>query len=831
MRGEIQQAYYGERGGGHRLLDATTPDDPIFQRLAGTTDHLSAPERGLHWEPYVSGYPFHGRYVLARTFAGRVTTRAGWAFTHVLVLEAKDVAGYADLRPLLNLLATVPEPGDVRPLVIPESATPAFEPPNGRIGAAVQQLLERAPNRRPVVWLGQDGFEDLLARVWAGLWPEARAQFSFRSAFKPDDADRGDTVLFSTPLSQAGRWTGFPLVRVDASHAELSPAEALLAGSPSPLIHRITEFALPGDDLRTLRQVEAIDADLRDLGTLDPSGTKMLLRRLGLAAASPAVAQAAKESVLNQLAGALPGVDARYVHTLRNVEAGPFGAQLHVVEDAVAEWVRKKLPTTQAEIASWLGHAEEDALGWWRQAVRAGLHRRLEDVSPATARLVWDLWGAEPRIVSEMAGIPEVQALSGVLAEETPGKLTPSVADAVLDAAQRLGWVPLYAAAVISAYPLSRALDSLLGTFQTALDAGLEIIGRRVKARDIVRTVAARGDRVFDSWTAGLITSKPPLRAELDPGTEHGRALWLASVDARAAVWAGVDDTGSWLDAVLDALMHGDPAAEGLVRHIARTATADLAGTRWENRIWDSLPPDAAEGFIRATAAGWITRFRRNPENAQLPDAPLRTRILEDPSLLRADSSSEAAADLAAGLTAIERFGLGEKSLVAWVRENSSLLGHLRTADAERLGDMIALQRWRNAAEEVYRSRSAASALYVALRRCRDLLPLLDRLWIAIEWPGAPAPSTDEWYSAFHTFLEKELHRGPEHDHVWERAGGTLSRIRGGNPGEQWWSALEELKHGRGGRELTLTRLINVLADDLPRNAELDLLRKTAPHG
>jgi hypothetical protein len=830
MGGEIQQAYYGERGGGHRLLSTTAPNDPIFQRLAGTTDHLSAPERGLQWEPYVSGYPFHGRYVLARTFAGPVTTRTGWAFTHVLVLEAEDAAESTDLRALLDLLSRVPEPRDVRPLVLPRSASPVFEPPNGRVGAGVKQLLERAPNSRPVVWLGQDGFEDLLVRVWAGLWPVARALFSFRTAFKPDDADRGDTALFSTPLAQAGRWTGFPLVRADASHAELSPAEALLAGSPSPLVHRVTEFALPGDDLRALRQVEAIDTELRDLVTLDPSGARILLRRLGSAAANPAAARDAKESVLNQIVAALPGVDVGYVHTLRNVEPGPFGASFSAVENAVTEWVRTKLPTTQAEIASWLILMEDDALDWWRRAVRAGVRRRLENAPPTTARLVWDLWRAEPRIISEMVRMPEVQEMSDALAAETPSKLTSKVADAVLDAARELGWVALYAAVSASAYPLSRAFDLLLGAFYNALGAGLEILSNRVKARDIIRAVAARGDRVLDRWTAGLIAATPALRAELDPNTERGRALWLATVDASAAIWAGVDDVSSWLDAVLDALTHGDPAAESLVKHIARTPAADVTGTRWEARIWNNLPPDAVEGFIRATAAGWITRFRRDPNNVQLPGAPLRARILADPALLRASSSS-AATELTAGLTAIDRFGLGEQSLVAWVRENSALLTHLRTVDAERLGDMITSQRWRNAAEEIYRRRSLAPSLDVALRRCSHLLPLMDRLWMTLQLPGAPAPSTDEWYAALHAFLEKELHRGPEHDHVWEKAGGTLSRIRGGNATEQWWSALEELKHGRGGRPLTLTRLLDVLANDFPRNAELDLLRQTAPHG
>jgi hypothetical protein len=680
------------------------------------------------------------------------------------------------------------------------------------------------------VWLGQDGFEDLIARIWAGLWPDARCRFSFRTAFKPDDADRRDTLLFSTPILQAGRWTGYPIVRTDAFHAELTPAEALLAGAPSPLRDRIVEFSLAGKDLRLLRQIESIDVDLRALGALGPSETRMLLRRVGSVAEDPAAARSAKELVLDRLVADVSGEDASFVHTLRNIDPSPFGIGFQALENAIAQWICGNASDAPAEVASWLCHTEVDALGWWRRAVRTGVRRRLEDNAPTTARLVWALWRAEPRIVAEVAQMPEVRALVDGLVEETPPKLPAGVADAVLDAAQAMRWVPLHAAVAVSVYPLSRALDLLLEAFPAALDTGLEIIGRRVSPRDIARAVVARGDSLFDLWAATFIAAMPDVRVELDPGTEHGRALWLSSVEAGAPVWAGIEDVGAWLDTVLAALMHGDPFAKRLVGYIAPTPAADLSSTRWWDRIWNVLPPDAVGGFAEASVSGWLTRFRCDPQNVPLPAAPLRARILADPRLLRAGASSTSI-DLAAGLTAIHRFELGEATLVTWVRENASLLHHLRATDAERLGALIASRRWRGAANEIDRHRSHAPVLCAAVHPCRGLQPLLSRIRFEFECVDARSPSSDDWYAALHQFLARELPRGPEQDNVWERAGGTLSRIRGGNAGEQWWSAVNEIKRGRGGRNLSPGRLLDVLASDFPRNPDLDLLRRTAPNG
>ncbi len=829
MSTEIQQAYYGERSGGHRLLHASNPEDPFFRRLEGTTDHLSTPERGLPWTPYVSGYPLDGRYVLTRTFPGAVTTRSGWALTHALVVNGDDAGEIPDLRSLLTLLEPEPDPTKVSPLSFPELALPAFPEPSGRIGEAIHQLIERAPGSRPVVWIGQEGFEDLVARVWAGLWSDARRGFAFRTAFRPEDADRRDAALFATPVLQVGRWAGFPVVRRDAARESLSSAEALLAGQPSALGPLIESLELSGADLRVLRHVEAIEADLHSVSYLDRSGVRLLARRLSAAAPAPGTAQAVKRSVLDHLAAAIGAADAAFVHSLRNLDPTPFGDTFDHVEGAVSTWTEHHLPDMVADVARWLLYADDGALDWWRRSVLEGVRARLRTTSPATLRLLWDLWRTEPGSVAQTASMVRDSEVAGALALEAPKRLGRDVADPVLEAALKRGWPALYAAAAVAAYPVGDTLARILDAFPQEPDPGLEVLARRAPLVDLVGAVAGRTDTQLDAWATRLICGAPELRGALDPSTDRGRTLWLRSTQSGTPVWAGIEARDSWRDAALEAVSteDEDQVALDLAGHIANTPAADLSGTPWQDRAWGVLSEGARPKFLRATALGWVERFRHDPDAMPLPNEPLRSEILSTPSLLRA-RPSHAAGDLGAGLTAVVRFGMQEAALERWVTENSSLLRQLGNADARRLGDLVRRERWRSVARAMYDRRHHAPSLYPALQLCGDLLSYFSQLVLTLERPGASS-SDDTWYGALHDFLTAEFPRGPEEHNVWERAGGDLSRLSGSTPHERWWSAVDRLRKGSGGWDLSMGRLMDVLGDERPRSTNLKTLRETAP--
>jgi adenosylhomocysteine nucleosidase len=66
--------------------------------------------------------------------------------------------------------------------------------------------------------------------------------------------------------------------------------------------------------------------------------------------------------------------------------------------------------------------------------------------------------------------------------------------------------------------------------------------------------------------------------------------------------------------------------------------------------------------------------------------------------------------------------------------------------------------------------------------------------------------------------LVKLYPQGPEQDDIWKRAGGDVSiLVNSANRRSQWYSALEKLSLGGGGKNITSASLINEIKSDYPQ--------------
>jgi len=80
----------------------------------------------------------------------------------------------------------------------------------------------------------------------------------------------------------------------------------------------------------------------------------------------------------------------------------------------------------------------------------------------------------------------------------------------------------------------------------------------------------------------------------------------------------------------------------------------------------------------------------------------------------------------------------------------------------------------------------------------------------------------EEIYSHLRSTAAELYPKGPEHDQIWARAGGSLGFLSLEGSGKaKWFEALQELKKGGGGSELTIQSLLNTMAQDYPTNGAL----------
>ncbi len=211
---KIEQAIYGEVRSGHALRLASTRSQ-IVDELASRLDLPDTAPPGVNWSPYITGFPYGDRYVLARTFADPHATRAGMVISHALIAPLNEIITTDNLKSLFEHLIVLPEtPNTLTTLDIQISA----EPPTNAIDLTpvAESLVTRVTG--PAVKIGIDGFEEQIIALWFRLWPELRANFSFRLSFGPHDiVDNPPPVLVCTPSTLETRWTGRNIISVSGS--------------------------------------------------------------------------------------------------------------------------------------------------------------------------------------------------------------------------------------------------------------------------------------------------------------------------------------------------------------------------------------------------------------------------------------------------------------------------------------------------------------------------------------------------------------------------------------------------------------------------------------
>ena len=235
---DVDQAIYGERRSGHQLL-AQSGAAELAAELTGRLDLPDTAPRGVNWSPYLSGFAYKDRYVLARTFLDHTAPRTGMVLTHALLIPLDKVGEIPALESVLNALISEPQkPMALLPLKVCTCAhLPAAHPDLEATAVALASV-----GSGPVVCLGHIGFESLVAALWLNLSPNLRAKFSFRLSFGPSDLiERPAPDLICTPVSLLSRWTGHRIINGPRPMASRSLAAALLMGLPDGLA--LKEFA------------------------------------------------------------------------------------------------------------------------------------------------------------------------------------------------------------------------------------------------------------------------------------------------------------------------------------------------------------------------------------------------------------------------------------------------------------------------------------------------------------------------------------------------------------------------------------------------------------
>jgi GTPase-associated protein 1, N-terminal domain type 1/Effector-associated domain 1 len=830
----IHQATYGEDRGGHALLaksgDESSPSGDVTWR----TDLPGTAPSGLAWEPYVSGFPDHNYYVLTKTFPDPSASRGGMVFTHALFLPLANAVQLADLGAIAALLPQQPsKAGSLTPLrseTVPENPLSTCRErgtPKG-LGALVEALL--LGDKSPVVWVGQEGFEEAIFALWGQLWSEIRSAFSFRLSFGPQDTQDLVPTVVSTLAPLESRWAGYSTVHAtEVPHNETDASKLLLGLAEG---QKLRSFANEIQaSLVSLSDLKLLESSRRyaDDQSLGGDGLLALVRLLARLSPMPLAGVSVKRDAVERLTHKIRQMTAAEISSMRNLDVAAF-ADGDKVWTAVASWVQRsaaenETPTQVATLLSQAAGADTP----WARAVWKGIDGAIAQQVPPLATSIWNWWQKDATLVEKLfPRLPLESATENRLCDAFPEEIEPNLAKAIMEHAVGRNWYRLHGMTAASQFDPRVAVEWQLAVdHDPAYLGGLKAVLARASGHDIVSSALQSKNSRLITLAADASAKQPELFRDLVPDDATWQQIWVGAISRNQEAWKGPSDPQSVMQCLLDTVLNGGSVPERVLDCLARTPLGDLSYYPRRSEIWSRFPASCLQPFLERTADGWLSRFKKDVQFDLVVEPQLQSVLLREPQL-SSFLQSLIPADVAVGAHFFMRFtSLTQVQFDSWLITVERRVRNIAFPDARLLGRLVAARQWQRIAERMANDirQYSRNDLKAALQECHQVLGLWEKVRLRLlGGVDVPVPTTDQLWDLFIQTVVELYPKGPTEDEIWSRSGGKESALRHEGTGEsRWRDAFRLLRHSGGG-DITAAKLLSEIRRDYAGNERVKWL-------
>ena len=816
---QIEQALYGEKGGGHSLL-ASSGDEAIATALV---QHLDLPDTappGAKWSPFLRGFPYQNRYVLSRTFHDKAASRGGMVFSHALLVPLDELVQTPNLQPLLQLLATSdrqrPNATTVRLSYSKISVPQAID-----LVDAAEALV--ATGTLPVVRLDHIGFDDLVVSLWVYLPPEIRRRFSFRMSFGPADLiEQPKPVLVCTPRGMAARWSEYPVIRAVTPHEPESLAAAILSGraAATPLIEFMHQLEVRPATFPDLRLAE--QAYLLDIGDSSLEQRAGVLRLIEKLSPDSDAGGAAKILLVEKLCDSLSGAKAEEILRLRNLQLSAFPEPIQVW-NALAKWVTENGcdPDQDTQMLCVIENATtvDTAVEDWQTAILNGLANAARLTNPAFPKAFWRWICKRSEIAANVfPHVPDEAAVEERLAQTPPRALDQTTATTLERLALSRSWFLFHGAVLSSsASALDAARRQVIVDTDPSFLEGLRAALRRAKPAELVECALEIEDSRMTQFAAKAVAKNPKLLDGVDLTESAAQIIWRKALTIDLKSWQGPTDPEAAFHSILDHLLDDGQVDPMLLERLSYTPLADLGGYSRRSEIWSRIGGSAHHKMLTETANNWLKNAVGGHDPAT-PEKDLETAILESSELERAlntliPSHAGRAVRIVVALSHYDQQRFRQLLTTLMTQTNA-----LTTTDAESIGRLVRQRRWEDVVAYLLdQFKSGRQDLKPALCACSTMINFIDKLVYSLE----PVSESEKW-EALQKLAADLYPSGPDEGGLWERAGGNNADISTGSNGRTRWR--DTLKNMRNGKEPLPLVLLSRMMEDYPNNEQISHL-------
>lgn len=833
----IHQAFYGENQRSHGCLSSTLNDIDLKAFLTGFTDRPSSIPAGIAIEPYYSGVCFNENYIFTYTVPDIKAPRAGMVFTHVLIAKVADLNLIQDLQLFFkNFITDVPKnKAGLLPIHI-STQDIRYNKPSLTCPSFVQSVSEGLINiEHPILFCGElSSFVQTVTMIWAGLPLMFRKKVSFTAGFQAINIDRTKTLIyFQENLAYLLKNTEHITDNDSTSVTPISTISKYILnpGGNSDFDFFLNELNVTVNDWTILQScVKAYESYLH-FDNLDVDNKKQLLRQIAKVSPNPNEGISLKDKIQTGILENIRSGKDQNLKSLRNLPLSAFRDGEENFGKAIAQSIEREFkkgnnlnPSQVSGLCALVNEATQKT--WWYSTVEQSIIGIFKDINIYDK--IWQVIKYSKETVHPVLKfIPIDKVYESGLISNIPNIDSQPIAIEIAKCIKGRGWNLLHAHILLCYTSIKEAILIQIKLEQLQRNKNLEgtsFLFNKISDNDLLALALDTEEPSIGHEFAKRTLTSPSLLGTLDVTNPKWLKLWNASLAITNDLGHGVKKLQNIIDDIFKLVAKNIAIPNRIIEMISKSRFADLSNQKNRNNIWSNLSNTYKSVFLNHTAYSILNKLKNDSLSGHESIEPELSDFISS-DIFMSSYLSLHKGDIEEVLTVYENFGnLKDTFLADYINYYK---GEITSLQSTRLGSMIYSRQFNSSAKQVFEKAKFNNGYHPALAKCKSLVSpgFIDKMFYGHLLNQSI--SKDDIFLAIFELSTKLYQHGPEDRNIWERSGGDLSKLHNFRSREENWRyAINLLKDGGGGKNISARSLIKEMLEDYSNNPQLKELLK-----
>ena len=839
------RAVYGERKQSHDLLFYSTEIETLAKELRQLTDKPPNSPTNLEWQPFIKGFSKDAYYVLIKTFPDKQASRSGMVLSEAIIYKLDEIANISDLDLIINSFSKTLEEAKQNESTSIRSNLALNNKKNtslDSISGLVSSIDLFSQQESPLVWMGQDGFLELVSGVWNCLWSEVRKKFSFYFYFSPP-TDESNVSLICTPESLASRWHQYKKISKETDHKEITNKRIVsflldkIDKNPQNLLNKfIKDIGTRLSDWRILLLADECINYLEQIkeGNITPSDFRGLINRIETISPNPDDGKIFKKTILSQfLNNLLDKGSFEDIYAINNTKFDAFLESQDLVENSITSWFQKRLYTiTNSQMGKLFTKFQESQETFWKKAVRKSLGRIKNTLTKKNLEVIWAWWSQNHKIFEfQKEFLPlDIKSIK-LLVETCPESLPNDLGESICKFSEKNRFFNLFA---ISSFAFRKSKDALTRQLEVEknvnrIDSGIPILIDKVSLQTVLEVaIEIKDERIFLPIAERLVKNRS-LLSEINIKNQAWQKLSVLMLEQDDKLfWKNVLKGKELVYEILDLLISDSLEEKSLISFASKSQFANLMEYHSRKDIWIHLIGKEKENFIIETAKGWWNLFFQNKFQKEEPIENALFELVASDEFIESELSKNETPVF--GLIELfKRFdSLPQRKFNFLLNRIVWVVNPIIQVDSISLGRFINERNWYDSAKSILSlvDRNNRGDLSLALYECEDLIGWFDSFWSnSLSSRRRTRFQWEDWWKTFTETLIELYPEGPNQRKLWQKAGGDVSLLNDrGNNKDRWENAIDSLINGSAGGDISTSKIIKQVKKHYDKNPKIEIL-------